>query len=304
MPPPDVVVLGALHLDVLVNAPGLPRRDETLIGTKVRYVQGGKGGNQAVAAARMGAATAMKGRIGDDAFGTMLRTALEASGVDAAHVVSEAGTASGMSTAIIEPDGSYAAVVVSGANLALGAETKLPPGFAILCLQNEVPEPANLAAARQAKAQGARVLLNAAPARMLPDALAALVDLLVVNRLEATDLTGESDPARAVLRLRDRLRPGATVIVTLGAEGLVAASADALPVALPAPRVRQISSHGAGDRFVGALAAELARNAALSDALATAQAAAALHVASDDEARAQMDRAAVIAFRDSQPAIR
>ncbi len=302
--PLDVVVLGALHLDVLIDTPRLPRRDETLMGSAVRYVQGGKGGNQAVAAARMGAATAMVGRVGDDAFGRTLRNALDSAGVDTTLVETVAGKASGMSSALVEPDGSYAAVVVSGANRTLGAETILPDAFSILCLQNEVPELANLAAARTARRIGARVLLNAAPARRVPDALVELLDVLIVNRVEAADLTGEADPTRAALRLRDRLPATATVIVTLGADGLIAVSEGARPLALPAPKVTQTSSHGAGDRFVGSLAAELSQGATLVDALSTAQAAAALHVAGDDAARARLDRDAVIAFRDAQASIR
>ena len=304
MPPPDVVVLGALHLDVLIDTPRLPRRDETLMGSAVRYVQGGKGGNQAVAAAQLGAATAMVGRVGDDAFGVTLRAALEEAGVDTGRLKTVPGAASGMSTALVEPDGAYAAVVVSGANRTLGPEPDLPSGFAILCLQNEVPEEANISAARQARDAGARVILNAAPARPVSDALSALLDVLVVNRIEAADLTGEFDPARAARLLRDRLPSDATVIVTLGADGIVVVCGTRPAFAMPAPKISQISSHGAGDRFVGSLAAEFARGAALADALELAQAAAALHVASDDAARSWIDRAAVIAFRNAQASIR
>ncbi len=289
---------------MLIDTPRLPRRDETLMGSAVRYVQGGKGGNQAVAAARMGAATTMIGCVGDDAFGRTLRAALEGAGVDTGLVRTVQDAASGMSAALLEPDGTYGAVVVSGANRTLGTETTLPPEFAILLLQNEVSDATNLSAARQAKLVGARVLLNAAPARPLPEPLAALLDVMIVNRVEAEDITGETDPARAAILLRKRLSSGATVIVTLGADGLVAAFADAPPRTLPAPPVTQISSHGAGDRFAGTLAAELARDATLAEALASAQAAAALHVAADDAARTRIDRAAVMAFREAQVSIR
>lgn len=301
---PAVVVLGALHLDVLVETPRLPRPDETLIGSGVRYVQGGKGGNQAVAAARTGVRTAMAGCVGDDAFGQTLISALDKAGVDTGHVRTLAGTASGMSTALIEPDGTYAAVVVSGANLGLDAAVELPGGFAVLCLQNEIPESANLSAARQAKRQGARVVLNAAPARPLPDELVSQVDVLVVNRLEASDLTGESAPARAAAVLRRLLSPEAAVIVTLGAGGLIASVGTTALATLPAPKVDQISSHGAGDRFVGVLAAELARDAGLHEALAMAQAGAALHVSGDEAMRARIDRTAILNFRAAQEAIR
>jgi ribokinase len=284
-----VLVAGSLHLDVVVEAPRLPRLDETLMGSAVAYRAGGKGLNQALAAARMGAATAMAGAVGADAFARDLLAALDAGGVDRRAVEVHPG-ASGMSVALVRPDGDYAAVVVSAANRAYAGATPVPRGTRLLLLQNEVPEAANLALARAARAAGARVILNAAPARPLPEDLAGSLDLLVVNRIEAQDLTGSADPAEAARRLAAR---GAQVIVTLGAAGLVAQGPRGA-FAQAAPRVAVVSAHGAGDAFLGALAAFWAED--LPAAARLAQAAAALTVATPPDARGTLTRARVEAF--------
>jgi ribokinase len=286
---PEVFVAGALHLDVVVDAPHLPARDETVTGSAVAYRFGGKGGNQAVAAARMGARVAMAGRVGPDRFGAMILAALDHAGVDRSRVVEVPG-ASGMSVAIVDAAGDYGAVIVSGVNLDMRAEPP-PPGTRIVLLQNEVPEAVNLGVA--GAAGGCRVILNAAPARLPPPALLARLDVLVVNRVEAAALAGTGDPAAAAAALR--ARGPATVIVTLGGDGLLAATASGV-LHLPAPRVRVASSHGAGDAFLGALAADLARDADLQEALAFAQGAAALTVATHPDDRATLTRDRVAAF--------
>jgi len=302
--PPEILVAGALHLDVVVTAPRLPRPDETLAGSAVAYPLGGKGGNQAVAAARMGAAAAIAGRVGTDAFGAALLAALDAAGVDRAQVRQVAG-ASGMSVAIVGADGAYGAVTVSGVNAGIDpAEIALPPGLKLLLLQNEIPEAVNLALAARARAAGARVILNAAPMRPAAPGLFALTDILVVNRVEAADLTGvpadRADPAAALGRLTGAGARAA--VVTLGAEGLVAADTAAdggAPFALPAFAVSPVSSHGAGDAFIGAMAAELARGAGFRAALRFGQACAALTVATAPENRARLGAAAVRALMAS-----
>ncbi len=280
----SLLVCGSLHLDVLVQAPHLPAPDETVTGHAVTYAFGGKGGNQAVAAARMGARVAMAGRIGADDFGARLADGLDRAGVDRAQVTVVPG-ASGMSVAVVEDGGAYGAVIVSGANLALDGEVAVPPGTTSLLLQNEIPEAANVAAATRARAAGARVILNAAPARPLSPALLALTDLLVVNRVEAAQALGQSDltdPLAAADALR-RLGPE-RLIVTLGGDGLVLAEGDSARH-LPARRVAVRSTHGAGDAFIGALAARLDAGDDLAAACAFAQSAAALHVATAPEER-------------------
>jgi len=286
MPGFDVIVCGSLHLDVIVHAPSLPRPDETVTGSKWGLKCGGKGGNQAVMAARAGARVAMIGRIGRDDFGARLSANLDAAGVDSTAVVEDERAPSGMSAAIVRDDGEYGAVIVSGANLNISAaaiegQWRGLGGAKALVLQNEIPEAANLAAARAACSERAVLVLNAAPARSLAPQLLDLVDVLVVNRVEAAfyggeDVADRSSAARIAACLGARRR---SVIVTLGAEGLVAAATEGEPAFVAAKRVRVASAHGAGDCFVGTLAAALARGAAFMDACRLASAAAADHVA-------------------------
>jgi ribokinase len=260
----DVIVYGSLHLDIVVNAPLLPRIDETAVGRAWRQTCGGKGGNQAVQAARAGARTAMIGRVGDDEFGRVLLANLETSGVDNRCVAVDAGTGSGMSVAIVQDDGEYGAVIVSGANQTVEKEDL--PGYwsqlgggRVLVLQNEVPHAANMAAAEAARASGAMVLYNAAPAREVDDLL-GLVDILVVNRVEAEALTGRSISNFAAAKevILELWTPQHAVVVTLGGEGLVVADQTGhVTVIAPVP-VKVTSTHGAGDCFVGTFATQLA----------------------------------------------
>ena len=286
---PEILVVGALHLDVIVTAPHLPARDETVIGSAVAYAFGGKGGNQAAAAARMGARTAMAGRVGRDGFAATVLAALDAAGVERAGVRSGDG-ATGMSAAMIDSAGDYAAVVVSGVNRDIRAdEVDLPANLPVLILQNEIPEAVNAAlVARLGPAT--TLILNAAPARAVSAAVLQRTDILIVNRVEAAMLTGQSpedlNPDAAV-RALTALGPK-SVIVTLGAEGVVASG-----FAAPACKVKVISTHGAGDAFTGALAARIAAGDALPAACRFAQAAAALHVSTSPEARGAITPAQV-----------
>lgn len=276
-----VLVVGSLHLDVVLRAPHLPALDETVTGDTVDYVFGGKGGNQAIAAARMGAAVHLGARAGSDAFGDIIRGTLTQSGVNIAQLQRDPGP-SGMSAAIVNPEGDYGAVIVSAANLNLDADKIIiPQGTATVLLQNEIPEAVNVTIAHKAKAAGAQVWLNAAPARELPKALVEHLDLLIVNRVEAAFY------AEAGLAVE--------VIKTLGAEGLRYQGSH-----YPAFDVQATSSHGAGDMFVGALAARFETHKDMQDAIRFAQAAAALHVASGLEARAGLTADQVVAFMGRQ----
>ncbi|MES2143464.1 MAG: PfkB family carbohydrate kinase [Pseudomonadota bacterium] len=284
MPRPVILVVGSLHHDIMVEAGHLPRKDETAIGTRWYPKFGGKGGNQAVAVVAQGGTARMLGAVGRDAFGHFLRAGLQAGGVDAGFVRDVAGTGSGMSVAIQDADGDYAATIVPGANLMIGADwladAALWQDVGLLVLQNEIPEPINLAAATAARARGIRTLFNAGPFRPLPRAFEALVDILVVNAVEAemmgagqvASLDAAADAARAL-----SARFGA-VIVTAGSLGLAARAAEDA-FALPARRVDAVSAHGAGDCFIGALAAALVKGDGFRDACALASEAAALHVA-------------------------
>lgn len=291
---PVLLCAGSLHHDVIVDAPGLPRPDQTLTGTAVRYAFGGKGGNQAAAAARAGAEVHMAGAVGSDDAAIILREALDAVGVRRKGVQTHPGP-SGMSVAISLPDGAYGAVIVSGANLLFRPEAvAFPADCGLLMLQSEIAEDANLFLAKRARSNRVRTVLNAAPARSVSPSLMGCLDLLVVNRGEAADLIGRSeaalDPAQAAVELHSR--GPAAVIVTLGAGGLVLAEGGA-PVHLPAQPVSVVSTHGAGDAFIGALAAEWARGSDLATAAAFGHAAAALHVSLPVEDRAGIDEAAI-----------
>ncbi len=287
-----ILVVGALHLDVILRAPRLPQLDETLVGQSVRYALGGKGGNQAVAARRMGASVAMAGRVGSDAFGGQLLAFLSGAGVDCGQIVQGPGD-SGMSVAIIEAGGEYGAVIVSGENLNLAAaDVALPDETGALVLQNEVPEAVTLDLARRARAAGIRVILNAAPARDMPGALWPLLDLLVVNRLEARQLLGRDLAAPEAAEALRKMGPGA-VIVTLGAEGLVLCRPGGT-LHLPAHRVSAVSAHGAGDAFIGALVAEWAASGDLERAARLGAAFAALYVASTPVEQARLTRNAAL----------
>ena len=287
-----VCVVGSLHYDIMVQAPYLPRTGETLMGEAWWWKPGGKGGNQAMAAARHGAGVDMIGCLGPDEFGSRLRERLAAAGVDLAHVRTVA-QGSGMSVAIQQEGGDYAAVVVSGANrdideAQIAASGEAIRGSGVLLLQNEIAEPANAAAASLARVAGATVVLNAAPARSL-GSLAGLIDLLVVNTVEAEMLGGGrvDDLRSAAVAARRLTELAPSVIVTAGSAGVVAAS-DLETLALPAHPVEQAETHGAGDVFVGALAARLASGDPLASALAYANAAAALHVGAPAADRDEM----------------
>ena len=284
MSDPVVLTVGSLHHDIMVEADRLPRRDETAVGRRWYPKFGGKGGNQAVAVARAGVTSRMLGAVGQDAFGTFLLDGLDAAGVDRRFVASLPGIGSGMSVAVQDPAGDYAATIVSGANLRIDPtaleDRSLWHGVRVLLLQNEVAEGLNRAAARLARMRGLPVVLNAAPARALPDDLAGMVDVLVVNAIEAemmgTAPVSNLPSALAAAQTLSARFPA--VVVTAGAQGL-ALVAKGANLTLPAEDVQAVSTHGAGDAFTGTLAAELARGADLHQACRAATTAAAAHVA-------------------------
>jgi ribokinase len=283
-PHPVVIVVGSLHYDIMVDAPDRPRRGETVAGFGWRPKFGGKGGNQAVAAAKAGAEVRMAGAVGNDDFGRFLLDNLDAVGVDASWVARVSQQGSGMSVAITDAGGDYGAVIVSGANAATDPEiledSTLWQGARILILQNEMAEAVNLAAAKAAKRAGVPICLNAAPFRLLADEFAALVDILIVNAIEAEQFCGiPVDDLRSARRAAEALASHfATVVVTAGADGVVGSWCGQEPIAIPATPVRLVSTHGAGDVFVGSFAAALAAGRAFPDCLRAANQAAAIHV--------------------------
>jgi ribokinase len=283
---PSVVVFGSLHYDIMVRGPARPRKGETVTGTSWYPNCGGKGGNQAVSAARTGIRAAMVGAVASDAFGAALLENLDRGGVDRRFVKTAADVGSGMSVAIFDGDGDYGAVIVSGSNLTLGqadvdAAAELFTGDGVLVLQNEVPDAANVAAAKAMKAAGGRVILNAAPARNISPDLTALVDILVVNAIEAEQIAGTAvvetlEGALAAARLLAKSYPVA--VVTAGGEGLAYAASSGEEATIEAVKVRLVSTHGAGDEFTGVLAAETALGGGIEAALRAANKAAAVLV--------------------------
>jgi len=285
-PTPSVTVLGSLHYDIMVQGPARPRKGETVTGQSWYPKCGGKGGNQAVSAARTGVPTAMIGAVADDTFGHALIDNLSRNAVDHRFVATVKGQGSGMSVAIFDSEGDYGAVIVSGSNLMLGqpdvdkaAELFVPGG--VLVLQNEVPDAANVAAARAMRAAGGQVVLNAAPARPLSEALAGLVDVIVVNAIEAEQLAGTpvvDTLAGALDAGRILARSYPVAVVTAGGDGVACVTRDGAEISLEALKVTLVSTHGAGDEFTGVLAAELAKGSDIGTALQEANRAAALLV--------------------------
>ncbi|MEO1226330.1 MAG: ribokinase [Pseudomonadota bacterium] len=292
-PAPLIAVVGSLHYDILVAGDARPRKGETLFGESWAWKCGGKGGNQALEAARHGGRVAFIGAVGRDGFGDALLNRLSAAGISTESVRRLADVGSGMSVALFDRSGDYGAVIVPGSNWQIAAddlaEDQRLRGCDALLLQNEVRPEINLAAAMIAKKSGALVILNAAPARELPDDLASLIDILVVNEIEAEALSDDGpvttlDAAEAAARtLTSRV---ATVIITLGGEGLVACRRGEAPVRVCGHHVPVASTHGAGDTLIGALATRLVAGADLASAARYANAAAALLVSTPEADRA------------------
>jgi ribokinase len=229
----------------------------------------------------MGTKVHFAGRAGSDSFGDMIRETLAASGMGLSQLQRDDGP-SGMSAAIVDANGEYGAVIVSAANLNIAAhEVAMPEGTSLVLLQNEIPDDVNLAVALKAKASGAKVWLNAAPAREISNGLVEVIDLLIVNKVEAEFYAG----AGFALNL----------LKTLGAEGVSynGVQYSGFPVDV-------VSTHGAGDMFVGALASQVVCGANMVDAIKFAQAAAALHVSSQLDKRKKLNNQATTAFLATQ----
>lgn len=281
----EVVVVGSLNMDLVARALRLPVPGETLLGHGFSTVPGGKGANQAVAAARLGARTAMIGCVGDDAFGRQLRAGLEADRIDCRAVRSVAGEASGVALIVVDESGRNGIVVVPGANGKLVPEdvdrhAALLAGARVVALQLEVPLATVEHAARTARGLGKTVVLNPAPAQPLAPGVLACADFLVPNEIEAAALTGLAvDSAQATMEAGRQLRAqgAANVLVTLGERGVVVVTA-AGAEHFPAPRVEAVDTTAAGDTFIGGFCAALARGRSVVDAVAFAQAAAAISV--------------------------
>ena len=280
-----VFVAGSINMDVVATAERHPQVGETVAGREVLYFPGGKGANQAVAAAKLGASTALIGRLGKDAFGAELRAFLGARGVDLSLVTDTADVHTG--TAIITlANADNTIVVIPGANGLVSPEDVAQPALAkgdVAVSQFEIPLPAIKTFFERARAAGALTILNPAPARACDKELVDLVDILVLNETELgllanTSLCEDDDISRFV-DAATALDAGRSkvVCVTLGSRGVLALAGGEHHF-VAGRKVKAIDTTGAGDCFVGALAAKLASEATLHDALVYANAAASICV--------------------------
>ena len=282
-----IIVFGSLNMDLVAQVPRLPQAGETILGTGFMTVPGGKGANQAVAAARLGAPTAMVGRVGDDSLGTLLRDSLQAASVATDEVLADLGP-SGVALISVDELGENQIVVVPGANGKVDRTdvkrlplNNAPSEPSILLMQFEIPLEAVIAAAEQAHSRDARVIVDPAPAQsQLPPEFYRLVDILTPNQTEASQLTGlkvssvtTAMEAAQVLRQRGT----STVIVKLGSQGAVVASNSEV-FHVPAFQVEAVDTVAAGDAFNGGLAVALWEGKSLRQAVEWASAVAALSV--------------------------
>jgi ribokinase len=267
-----IALVGSINLDIVVGVDRHPAPGETVLGDDRQELPGGKGANQAVAAARLGAEVAFVGRVGDDDAGRRLRDGLAAEGVDVTHVRVDADAPTGVALIAVDRAGENTIVVSSGANARVSAADveaarDVLANAAVTLVQHEVPEEAVAAAIAAA---GGTVVLNPAPARPI----VAPVDVLVPNRGELEALAGRAGDPVALARSLD---PARAVVVTLGNEGAAVIEGSRVE-RIPAPRVDAVDTTGAGDAFCGALAEALDAGADLVEAARWAVRAAAASV--------------------------
>ena len=294
-----VTVFGSLNFDILIGMDRLPVPGETRTAESMSFAGGGKGANQAVQAARLGAQVRMVGAVGNDALGQQLLNDLRAYGVDTAHVrvVNEAPTGVGVVSYL--SDGSVAATIGRGANYALtmddvtAAERSFQTSH-VAVFQLENPVGLVMAAARAAQRAGCTVILNAAPATNVPEELFEAVDLLVVNEVEAGHFWNNGGPILSSEAERCgrelSLRYGCNVIITLGADGSRVIDRTGASVAVPAAPTTAVETTGAGDSYIGALAVLLAEGESLQRAAQFGAAAAACTIRAVGAQNAMPDR--------------
>ncbi len=255
----DVVVIGSLNADLVVKSPRFPQPGETISGEDLRIIPGGKGANQAVAAARQGVDVAMVGRVGSDGFGPFLVDNLKANHVDASNVQKNE-SATGTAIIVVDANGQNSIVLSPGANgKVTSQDVDSTPDAKVLLLQFEIPMDVVLHAAKRYKLKGATVILNPAPAREISSELLAHVDILVPNESELSLLTGMTvnDSASAEKAAQEVLKQGVkTVIVTLGSKGALLVTKTQL-TQVDTYKVDVVDTTAAGDAFIGGFASKL-----------------------------------------------
>lgn len=281
--PPRVTIVGSLNMDLIALSPRIPQPGETIIGRSFHTAPGGKGANQAVAAAQLGAQVSMIGSVGEDAFADSLLENLASTGVDHKFVTRDQENATGVALIVVDDQGENSIVVASGANMHLkpadleSAEEAIAQAD-VLLLQLEVPLDTVTRAAELARAHQVTVVLNPAPARALPKELLRLVDFLIPNETETALLSGmlvrSQEEIEAAAESLRNLGVG-NVILTLGERGALL-TASGQSVLYPAFKVNPVDTTAAGDAFMGAFAVALGEGVSLPDAIRFGNAAGAL----------------------------
>ncbi|GAA3699111.1 ribokinase [Nonomuraea antimicrobica] len=273
-----ISVFGSANMDLVAYVSQAPRRGETVTGHRFRTVPGGKGANQAIAAARAGGEVAFLGAVGDDGFGAEMRATLAEAGVDVRGLRQVPGP-SGVAHIVVDDDGGNAIIVVPGANATMsgpsGEDLAAIAGSQALLLQLELPMEAVVRAAQAARVSGVRVFLTPAPAQPLPAELLEAVTIIVPNEHEAAAITGLSRPDDALDALLELV---GEVVITLGSEGALYGSRSGERLRVPARKVSAVDTTAAGDTFVGALAVARTEGRPVERALEFASAAASLAV--------------------------
>lgn len=296
-----IVVIGSSNTDIVIKSPSLPKPGETVLGENYLMNPGGKGANQAVAAAKLGGSVAFIAKVGDDDFGHAAREGFTKFGIDVSHVSIDLEKPSGVAAIMVDHTGENSISVAPGANNALG-ESDIRDALAsieaanIVLLQLESPLEAVEFAIRSARGLGKTVILNPAPARALPDELIAQLNVITPNETEAEILSGISvesiDDAHKAAQSLQRKGVG-TVVLTLGARGAFVLS-KSFEGLVPTEKVNAVDTTAAGDTFNGALAVALAEGRAIEHAVAFANRAGAISVT-------RMGAQASAPFRDEIP---
>ncbi len=278
---PRICIVGSSNTDLIARVPRLPVPGETLHGSSFATGFGGKGANQAVMAARLGAQVSVVTRLGQDSFGENTLANYRAQGIDTSHVLFDTQSASGVALiAVDENTGQNSIVIVPGANDALtpqdvrNAASVIHAAQIVIC-QIEIPIAASLEAFRVAKEGNVRTIFNPAPVAAIPEELLALTDIIIPNEVEAGMLTGrtiESDDAALDAARQLQQRGPQTVVITLGSRGALVVEGDDAPQWIAAEKVQAVDSTGAGDSFVGSFAYLLAAGRTTVDAARRASA--------------------------------
>jgi ribokinase len=299
-----IVVMGSINMDLVAVTPRLPRRGETVPGTDLQYLPGGKGANQAVAAARLGTNVNMLGKVGDDAFAAVLLDFLASRGVNISGIISEHSTPSGAALIVVDDSGENTIVVVPGANGRVRPADVSCPAMQlgdVAVTQFETPLDTVEAFLRAAKKLGCKTLLNPAPARECHPDILDLADILIVNETELEFFSGlsfdnheKTDVVDAARRLLSRA--GQLVVVTLGSRGVLAIENNEVH-SIAGHAVSVVDTTGAGDCFVGAFAAATIDGLAIADRLRFANRAASISVQRRGAGPSMPTREEIASFR-------